>query len=117
MHHHFVARIALLSFAVPALAHAQPSQQSIINGVQALRATRKRIVENQETFVIQCPGGEFAACRLSKNIGVSVDLRKTDSVRNPYIGYVNLSGVFQSNTARQDADPLKSLWSVQLIAN
>jgi hypothetical protein len=109
MRRHFVAVIALLALAPPASAQTQPSQQSIINGVQALGATWKRIVDNQETFVIQCPAGGFAAYRLAKNTTVAVDLRKTDSLLNPYIGSVNLSGVFQTNKDRQEGACLSSM--------
>jgi len=88
---------AVVSFTLAVPASAQPSQASLVNAMRTIGAAWERIARNGEVFITQCPGGGFSARRLAPGSSVSIDLRQTNSLINPYIGIVSITGEFQNN--------------------
>jgi hypothetical protein len=77
--------------------------------MRALAATWQRLSDTQTVLVVDCLKGGFIGVRLTSGARVvSVDLQKTTSLMNPYLGIVNLTGVFESNSDPQDGSCLHS---------
>lgn len=100
------AAAASLALAAPAFAQ-QPAQQqsaqaSLVNAMRTIGAAWSRIAQTGAVFITQCPAGGFAAYRLAPRSSTAIDLRQTNSLLNPYIGIVSITGEFQRNSSRQN---------------
>lgn len=95
------AAAASLALAAPAFAQ-QPAQASLVNAMRTIGAAWSRIAQTGAVFITHCPAGGFAAYRLAPRSSTAIDLRQTNSLLNPYIGIVSITGEFQNNSSRQN---------------
>ena len=94
---------AAVAYAVLASAPVQAQDQAqLVQAMRAIAASWQAISSNGEVLLITCPNGMFSGVRLAPGASVSVDLRKTDSLMNPYVGIVQIYGRYQRSSSRKN---------------
>ncbi|TPN39369.1 hypothetical protein FKO01_04205 [Mesorhizobium sp. B2-3-3] len=82
--------------------YAQQDTAGLVKAMNGISASWQAISANGEVLLISCANGKFAGVRLAPGASVSVDLRKTDSLMNPYVGIVQIYGRYQFSSSQQD---------------
>ena len=85
-------------------ARAETSQAALVQAMKDLGAHWRMLSGSGAVYVRECAYDTFAAAQLESGAVVSVDLRKTDSLMNPYLGIVQIQGDFVSNWLSPKAD-------------
>lgn len=70
--------------------------QKVITSIKQIASSWQRLAENQTILLSTCAKNTFKALRLSKETVVNYDVRRTQSLVNPYMGIITI------NTNRQD---------------
>lgn len=91
-----------------ATAHAQNLEGQLVQGMRGLAIAWQNLSQTRRVLLINCRKGGFIGVRLTSGAQVSVDLQKTTSLMNPYLGIVNLTGEFENNADPQDSSCLHS---------
>ncbi|TPM28722.1 hypothetical protein [Mesorhizobium sp. B2-3-5] len=84
--------------------NADSSGPAVKEGVAALAGIWSKLAGSGDVFLWRCANNTFAAMKLQSDASVSVDVRRTDSLMNPYIGVVYIQGRFVSNAASSSAN-------------
>jgi hypothetical protein len=80
------------------LSYASDQQQLLINGMKNLGERWQEILSQSEKFVSRCQSGGYRVTRAKPGTRlVGVDLQKTASLMNPYIGIIEIRGEFQGH--------------------
>ena len=103
-----VAAIAVCQVVQTVSASAQDRESQLVQAMRGLAVTWQNLSQTQTVLVIDCLKGGFIGDRLISGAQVSVDLQKTASLMNPYLGIVNLTGRFENNADPYDRSCLPS---------
>lgn len=103
-----VALIAASPIGHTVPARAQNPEGQLVQAMRGLAVTWQNLSQTQQVLLIDCQKGGFIGVRLTFGAQVSVDLQKTTSLMNPYLGIVNLTGEFQNNADSQNSSCLHS---------
>jgi hypothetical protein len=87
---------------------AQNVESQLVQAMQGLGVTWQQLSQTQAVLLIDCQQGGFIGVRLTSGALVRVDLQKTTSLMNPYLGIVNLTGRFENNANPYDHSCLDS---------
>lgn len=83
-------------------AYAQQDTAGLVRAMNGIASSWQAISTNGEVLLISCANGKFAGVRLAPGASVNVDLRKTDSLMNPFVGIVQIYGRYQFSSSQQD---------------
>ena len=104
-----VPLIFLIFFsAVPISAWAAPSEGALVKAMHKLGSIWKELAQGKEVILSRCAENTFMAKKLEQGSQVSIDLKKTDSLLNPYLGIVRIEGRFITNARSPHANGFKS---------
>lgn len=111
-----LALASVLIGAASHQSHAQPNEAALVLAMRNLGAHWYALTRSPAVLIVRCPNNTYRGIRPKPGAVVSVDLRRTDSLMNPYVGIVRITGEFQGNgssaarchktpsEARQDGD-------------
>jgi len=77
--------------------HAQVNESALVQAMRDLGSHWQNLAQSGQVLIVGCPNNTFRAIRNSPGTSVSVDLRRTGSIMNPYVGIVKIVGTFQWN--------------------
>lgn len=105
--------LALTLIVTPYTANAKPFHMPsegvvLVHAMKSLGVTWQKLSNSQSVLIIKCMKGGYAGVRLSRGATVSVDLQRTTSMMNPYIGIVSITGEFEENDSSVDGSCRKT---------
>ena len=71
--------------------------QKLVTSIKQIASSWRKLAENQTILLSRCANNTFRALRLSKETVVNYDVRRTQSIVNPYIGIITLNTIQQDN--------------------
>lgn len=96
---------------------AQTSETAIVQGMRNLGTLWQGLSASSNILIMGCQNNTFMGIRLMKGAVVSVDLQKTSSVMNPYLGIVRITGRFYRNSSEQDGSCSRTINEAQRNPN
>jgi len=110
----FISAITAVSWIVTIVpCVAQGDELALARSMKGLGDDWSRLSVTGERLILHCPNNTYMAVRLASGAAVAVDLQKTNSVMNPYVGIVRIRGKFLRNNSRQNGSCLRTLTEAQ----
>lgn len=94
--------VALLMLSLTQGTTPEPSQARIVAGIKRVAAAWNKLAETQEPVIVNCDAGGFMALRLRPGSQIAFNLKKTESLINPLVGEVVITGGFQTTSSPDD---------------
>ncbi|WP_086156215.1 hypothetical protein [Rhizobium sp. Kim5] len=78
--------------------------QRLIEGMRNVGQAWARLAASGEVFVQKCANNTYAAQKLQQDTRINIDVQKTNSEMNPYVGIVYISGMSITNARSPHAN-------------
>lgn len=76
--------------------------QVLKNAIERLADSWRKIIVTNEPYVFDCIGNGYRLAKFSSTSTVRFDLKRTDSMLNPAIGIIDITGVLMGNGQSQN---------------